>query len=284
MRDWRVGHLISALRRQGHGRRDHRHLVDERGTSSTCPSCARRVPKPAGRNFRCPHCGHGGHRDLVAAANIAARRPGGGTIPAIPPAAGITHRRAGAHLPGVHPARRDPSRRPSSRPTPRAPGRHWPAPAGTRQPGSRSPPTRGARKHAGQPTRRTYGQVHLGEPAQSSATAGCARRSVITRKSRAQGRGGSRKRAGKVLKSCWRPACSALIQVRDGGRRGKRSWCNEGNASVGPLPGPARGAGSGRWRFGERRPGSAGGPAGAVGAVGTEPIALASPSPAQPFR
>ena len=56
-------------------------LVDERGTSSTCPACARRVPKPAGRNFRCPHCGHGGHRDLVAAANIAART-GGGTIPA----------------------------------------------------------------------------------------------------------------------------------------------------------------------------------------------------------
>ena len=103
-------------------------LVDERGTSSTCPSCARRVPKPAGRVFRCPHCGQGGHRDLVAAASIAARA-GGGTIPALPAAAGITHRRAGAHLPGEHPARRDPRRRPPSRPARQgAPGRHRPAP------------------------------------------------------------------------------------------------------------------------------------------------------------
>jgi transposase len=60
-------------------------LVNERGTSSTCPDCSRRVPKPAGRNFRCPYCGHQGHRDLVAAANVAGaptaalpcpRRPG----------------------------------------------------------------------------------------------------------------------------------------------------------------------------------------------------------------
>jgi hypothetical protein len=40
--------------------------------------------------------------------------------------AGITHRRAGAHLPGVHPARRDPRRRPPSRPATRG---TWPAPA-----------------------------------------------------------------------------------------------------------------------------------------------------------
>jgi transposase len=71
--------------------------------------------KPAGRNFRCPHCGHHGPRDLVAAANIAARNSGG-AIPAVSQGAGITHRRAGAHLPGVHPARRDPRRRPPSRP------------------------------------------------------------------------------------------------------------------------------------------------------------------------
>ena len=97
-RDWRVGHLISVLADKAEAAGITVTLVDERGTSSTCPSCARRVPKPAGRNFRCPHCGHGGHRDLVAAANIAARS-GGGTIPAMPSAAGITHRRAGAHLP-----------------------------------------------------------------------------------------------------------------------------------------------------------------------------------------
>jgi len=40
----------------------------------------------------CPHCGQGGHRDLVAAASIAASiaaRTGGGIIPAIPTGAGI---------------------------------------------------------------------------------------------------------------------------------------------------------------------------------------------------
>jgi DNA-binding CsgD family transcriptional regulator len=42
--------------------------------------------------------GQDGHRDLIAAASIAARAPGGGTIPALPQGAGITHRRAGAHL------------------------------------------------------------------------------------------------------------------------------------------------------------------------------------------
>ena len=112
-RDWRVGHLIRVLTDKAEAAGITVKLVDERGTSSTCPSCSRRVPKPAGRNFRCPHCGYGGHRDLIAAANIAARN-GGGTIPAISPAE-ITHRRAGAHLPGVHPARRDPRRRPPSR-------------------------------------------------------------------------------------------------------------------------------------------------------------------------
>jgi IS605 OrfB family transposase len=115
-RDWRIGHLIRALTDKAQAAGISVRLVDERGTSSTCPQCSRRVPKPAGRNFRCPHCGHEGHRDLIAAANIAARN-GGGTIPAVPSgAAGITHRRAGAHLPGVHPARRDPRRGPPSRP------------------------------------------------------------------------------------------------------------------------------------------------------------------------
>jgi IS605 OrfB family transposase len=110
LRAWRVGHLIRALCDKAQAAGITITLVDERGTSSTCPSCARRVPKPAGRVFSCPHCGHAGHRDLVAAANIAVRT-GGGTILA---SAGtrITHRRAGAHLPGVHSARRDPRRRP----------------------------------------------------------------------------------------------------------------------------------------------------------------------------
>jgi len=109
VRTWRIGHLIRALSDKAEAAGITVRLTDERGTSSTCPSCAQRVPKPAGRVFACPHCGHAGHRDLIAAANIAARA-GGGLIPA-QAAAGITHRRAGSHLPGVHPARRDPRRR-----------------------------------------------------------------------------------------------------------------------------------------------------------------------------
>ena len=143
-RDWRVGHLIRALSDKAQAAGIRVELVDERGTSSTCPACARRVPKPAGRVFCCPHCGQGGHRDLVAAANIAARAPGGGTIPAIPVGTGITHRRAGAHLPGVHPARRDPRRRPSSRPARRG---HL---AGTGPP--RTPPPE-QRRHTGSRSR-----------------------------------------------------------------------------------------------------------------------------------
>jgi IS605 OrfB family transposase len=153
VRTWRVGHLIAVLRDKGEAAGITVTLVDERGTSSACPSCARRVPKPAGRVFTCPHCGQAGHRDLIAAANIAARA-GGGTIPVLS-SAGITHRRAGAHLPGVHPARRDPRRRPPSRPAARSPGRHRPAPPGT--PGQEvARPTARSPQHAN----RTYGQVH----------------------------------------------------------------------------------------------------------------------------
>jgi hypothetical protein len=48
----------------------------------------------------CRELAYAGHRDLSAAASIAARL-GGGITPVIP--AGVTHRRAGAHLPGVAP-------------------------------------------------------------------------------------------------------------------------------------------------------------------------------------
>ena len=118
LRDWRVGHLMSALRDKAGAATITVRFVNERGTSSTCPSCSLRVPKPAGRVFSFPHCGHSGHRNLVAAANIAARA-GGGPIPA-DGTAGTTHRRAGRHLPGVSPARRDPRRPPPSRPSPRS--------------------------------------------------------------------------------------------------------------------------------------------------------------------
>jgi len=157
-RDWRIGHLITVLADKAEAAGITVRLVDERGTSSTCPSCSRRVPKPAGRVFSCPHCGQGGHRDLVAAASIAARA-GGRTIPALATAAGITHRRAGAHLPGVHPARRDPRRRPPSRPAATGhlagtgPPRPAPAGRGVARRNARSPSSPGD-------PRRTYGHVH----------------------------------------------------------------------------------------------------------------------------
>ncbi|WP_428833224.1 zinc ribbon domain-containing protein [Micromonospora coerulea] len=65
--------------RQGHLAGISVRLVDERGTSSTCPACRRRVPKPHGRTLSCAHCAFSGHRDLVAAASIATRVPGGGS-------------------------------------------------------------------------------------------------------------------------------------------------------------------------------------------------------------
>jgi len=145
LRDWRIGHLMSVLRDKAEAAGITVKVTDERGTSSTCPSCSRRVPKPAGRVFRCPHCGHGGHRDLVAAANIAAR--GGGPIPATE-AAGITHRRAGRHLPGAGLSRRDPrAQAPITASALGSPGRHRPAPHTTRWTRSRSPNPRGARKN-----------------------------------------------------------------------------------------------------------------------------------------
>jgi IS605 OrfB family transposase len=123
-RDWRIGHLIAALTAKAEAAGISLQLVDERGTSSTCPACATRIPKPAGRVLACPACHFTGHRDLSAAGSIAARL-GGGTTPVIP--AGVTHRRAGAHLPGVASSRRDPRRRTHHRGARGSPGRHRPA-------------------------------------------------------------------------------------------------------------------------------------------------------------
>jgi IS605 OrfB family transposase len=125
-RDWRIGHLIRVLADKAGEAGITVELVDERGTSSTCLDCGQRVPRPAGRVFACPHCNFEGHRDLVAAASIAARS-GGGTTPASIPA-DVTHRRAGTHLPGVSRARRDPRRRPHNGRARGSPGRHRPAP------------------------------------------------------------------------------------------------------------------------------------------------------------
>ncbi len=130
-RGWRIGHLIAVLKDKAEAAGISLTLVDERGTSSTCPACRSRIPKPPGRVLACPACHFTGHRDLTAAASIAARH-GGGITPAGP--AGVTHRRAGAHLPGVAPSRRDPRRRAHHRGARGSPGRHRPA---------RASPTRG---------------------------------------------------------------------------------------------------------------------------------------------
>jgi IS605 OrfB family transposase len=106
-RNWRVGRLIGVLEDKAAAAGIEVTTVDERGTSSTCPRCAQRVPKPKGRNFSCPHCHLEAHRDLVGAINIASRSPRGG-IDVDPARLTITHRRVGRHLPGR--TRRDPRR------------------------------------------------------------------------------------------------------------------------------------------------------------------------------
>ncbi|GAA4515172.1 RNA-guided endonuclease TnpB family protein [Actinoallomurus oryzae] len=121
---WRIGHLIRCLTDKAEQAGIALVLVDERGTSSTCPACHRRVPKPSNRNFTCIRCGFSGHRDLVGGANIARRDPGGTTTTGNPFPVVITHRRAGRHLPGAGRSRRDPRRSPHHG---TAPGVPWPA-------------------------------------------------------------------------------------------------------------------------------------------------------------
>jgi IS605 OrfB family transposase len=95
LRQWRRTHLLQALQDKAEQAGIVVRLVDERGTSSTCPACHQRVPKPSGRQFRCRHCGLQGHRDLVGAANIAARIGGGPTSTALPLL--VEHRRRHLH-------------------------------------------------------------------------------------------------------------------------------------------------------------------------------------------
>jgi IS605 OrfB family transposase len=100
LRQWRRTHLVQALHDKAELAGMVVRLVDERGTSSTCPACHKRVAKPTGRRFRCPQCGLLGHRDLVGAVNIAAKAGGGPTSVGLPTL--VEHRRA-----GMVPARRD---------------------------------------------------------------------------------------------------------------------------------------------------------------------------------
>jgi IS605 OrfB family transposase len=103
LRNWRPSHLLAVLRDKAEVAGVAVVVVDERGTSSTCPQCSSKVSKPKGRVFSCPRCGHGEHRDVVGARNIAARGGGSTSADAL-----VTHRRAGRHLPGR--TRRDPRR------------------------------------------------------------------------------------------------------------------------------------------------------------------------------
>jgi IS605 OrfB family transposase len=122
---WRFAHLLAALREKAERAGIKVVTIDERGTSSTCPECRQRVPKPSGRAFSCPHCGYQGHRDVVGARNIAARGGGTTTAPAV-----VTHRRA-----GKPPARRDRRRHLyDQRRSGPAPGR--PPPGGSRSLGT----------------------------------------------------------------------------------------------------------------------------------------------------
>jgi IS605 OrfB family transposase len=147
LRQWQIGRTLRILQDKAALAGIRVCLVDERGTSSTCPNCQQKISKPRGRVMTCPHCRFAGHRDLAAAFTIATRTPGGATT--TPPTMGgvATHRRAGRHLPGVRAARRDPRRRPP----PAAAGslgRRRPAPpplVGSRSPtscerGSTTPP------------------------------------------------------------------------------------------------------------------------------------------------
>jgi IS605 OrfB family transposase len=140
LRQWRRTHLLGALRDKAERAGIVVRLVDERGSSSTCPVCHRRVPKPKGRQFRCPHCGFHGHRDLVGACNIAAKAGGGHT--SMGPHLLVEHRRA-----GVVPARRDRRRhqhdqRRRSCPAPGHPDEHGLA-AGCRSSAAGSSPAAG---------------------------------------------------------------------------------------------------------------------------------------------
>jgi len=123
---WRRTHLMKALVDKAALAGICVVRIDERGTSSTCPNCRRAVPKPHGRNFSCPHCGHRGHRDLVAARNIAGKHTGGTTTSPLV----VTHRRA-----GHPPARRDRRRHHMDE------RRSCPAPGRPDTPGSRSKTT-----------------------------------------------------------------------------------------------------------------------------------------------
>jgi IS605 OrfB family transposase len=151
LRQWQIGRAIAVLQDKAALAGIVVHLVDERGTSSTCPVCRYRVVKPRGRVMACKACSFVGHRDLAAAFTIATRTPGGASTTAPVSDVVVTHRRAGRHLPGAGLSRRDP-RRPATGASRGSVGRLRPAPPPggeslvtdtRRQRGATTPPTGG---------------------------------------------------------------------------------------------------------------------------------------------
>src|SRR5262249_41531511 len=126
LRQWQLGRAIAILTDKATLAGIPVHLADERGSPSTCPTCRRRISKPRGRTLVCGHCATLGHRDLLAAATIATRTPGGAPTRGVSMPQVITHRRAGRHLPGAGRSRRDPRRPPG--PASGSVGQRWPAP------------------------------------------------------------------------------------------------------------------------------------------------------------
>jgi len=64
LRQWQLGRLIAILTDKAELAGITVHLVDERGTSSTCPTCRHRIGKPRGRMLTCAHCATSGHRNM----------------------------------------------------------------------------------------------------------------------------------------------------------------------------------------------------------------------------
>lgn len=90
LRQWRRTHLVSCLKDKAELAGIDVVLVQERGTSSTCPRCGLAGIRAHGRDFSCPSCSFSGHRDVVGAHNIAVRGGGSTTTPVV-----VTHRRVG---------------------------------------------------------------------------------------------------------------------------------------------------------------------------------------------
>ena len=71
---WPTGQLIDLVRYKAEAMGIEVHVIDERGTTRTCPrpGCDRKT-KPRGRVYCCPGCGLVAHRDAVGGWNICAR-------------------------------------------------------------------------------------------------------------------------------------------------------------------------------------------------------------------